>query len=106
MFQKSYPTLPPKDHVGFHFYNGFYDNNMDCNMEGFIMKYGNGENRTLDFKTGRMTIEGDFFLPQGDFSIIPPEKAIKCGNTTLKFPPIDFSGPPQEHVVFLYIIYF
>ena len=70
------------------------------------MKYGNGENRTLDFAPGSITIEGDFFVPQGNFSIIPHEKAIKCGNTTLKFSPIDFSGPPQEHVVFLYIIYF
>ena len=75
-------------------------------MEGFIMKYGNGENRNLDFKPGSMTIEGDFFVPQGNFSIIPPKTAIKCGNTTLKFPPVYFSGPPQEHVVFSYIIYF
>ena len=79
---------------------------MDCNMEGFIMKYGNGENRTLDFKPGSMTIEGDFFVPKGNFSIIPPEKAIKCGNTSLKFSRIDFSGPPEEHVVFSYIIHF
>ena len=75
-------------------------------MEGFIMKYGNGENRTLDFKPGSMTIEGDFFVPQGNFSIIPPEKGIKCGNTALKFFRIDFSGPPEEHVVSSYIIYF
>ena len=74
-------------------------------MEGFIMKYGNGENRNLDFKPGSMTIEGDFFVPQGNFSIIPPENAIKCGNTTIEFPPVDFSGPPQEHVVFLYVPY-
>ena len=73
---------------------------MDCNMEGFIMKYGNGENRNLDFKPGSMTIEGDFFVPQGNFSIIPPENAIKCGNTTIQFSPIHFSGPPQAHVVF------
>ena len=79
---------------------------MDCNMEGFIMKYGNGENRTLDFKPGSMTIEGDFFVPQGNFSIIPPDKAIECGNTTIVFPPIYFSGPPQEHVVFSNITYF
>ena len=75
-------------------------------MEGFIMKYGNGENRTIDFKPGGMTIEGDFFVPQGNFSIIPPEKGIKCGNTALKFFRIDFSGPPEEHVVSSYIIYF
>ena len=91
-----------------NFYNGFYGNasGMQCDMEGFILQYGNEENLTnltLNFPADGPVIPGDNFVPQGNFSIIPPAKGIKCGGPDgdyiINFNPLDFSGPPEEPVV-------
>ena len=84
------------------YYNGFYDNapGMQCDMDGFILQYGNEENLqnlTLNFPPGGPADKLD--LPNGTFSIVPPAQGIKCGNHTVNFSPTNFNGLPKEAVV-------
>ena len=85
----------------FHFYNGFHDNGMECNMSGFILQNGNNEPLLdpLNFPTNSPVIEEDHFVPKGDFWGIPPTNPIQCTNATIKFLPVNFSGPPPEDMV-------
>ena len=88
------------------YYNGFYgDKDLQCDMNGFILQYGNEENLTLNFPEDGPVIPGDNFLPNGTFSIVPPDQGIQCtrarnqGNYTVNFSPMEFSGLPNEAVV-------
>lgn len=72
---------------------------MGCDMSGFILQDGNQENLTLNFPTNSPVIEEDNFVPNGDFLVIPPEDPIQCNGATIKFLPINFTGPPAKDMV-------
>ena len=87
-----------------NFYNGFYNSEqgMQCDMNGFMLQNGNEGNLInlpLKFPTDGPVITGDNFVPKGDFSVIPPDRAIQCGPYNITFSKLTFSGPPVEEVV-------
>ena len=78
-------------------YNGL---NPQCDMSGFLLQYDN-TNITLNFPTDGPLIPEDKmdFVPQNaNFTVIPPDKPVNCGDLTVNFSPISFTGPPG-HVV-------
>ena len=83
----------------FNFYNGLYGNELNCDMEGFILQYENQENLTLKFPLDSPVMLGDNFVPKGNFSVIPPDGVVKCNNISIEFQPLYFAGLPEEPVV-------